>query len=89
MENSTGSAARAVRRRSSGTDTYRSARDPVTGETVDKSTAALEVYAGRVLFFASETTRSAFAKEPGRWLPPGDSNTAAVVPKPAHMQEGQ
>ena len=48
-------------------DAYRLATDPVSGEAVDKATALVQPYAGRVFFFGSEATRAAFNKEPERW----------------------
>ncbi len=47
-------------------DAYRLATDPVSGERVDKATSLVQPYAGRIFFFASEATRTAFLKEPER-----------------------
>lgn len=46
------------------TDRYASARDPVTGKMVDKATAPLLTYRGRVFFFESEMSLDAFALDP-------------------------
>jgi YHS domain-containing protein len=48
-------------------DAYRLATDPVSGAQVDKATALVQAYAGRVFFFASEATRAAFNTAPDRW----------------------
>ena len=48
-------------------DAYRLATDPVSGQKVDKATALVQPYAGRVFFFASEATRADFNKQPERW----------------------
>lgn len=48
-------------------DAYRLATDPVSSDRVDKATALVQPYAGRIFFFASEATRTAFLKEPERW----------------------
>jgi YHS domain-containing protein len=49
-------------------DAARLATDPVNGEKVDKATALIQPYGGRVFFFTSEATRTAFLSEPERWL---------------------
>jgi YHS domain-containing protein len=48
-------------------DAYRFSADPVSGQQVDKAAALPQPYAGRVYFFASEATRTAFNADPGRW----------------------
>ena len=48
---------------------YTSARDPVTGATVDKATAELLSVDGRVLYFESAATRDQFVRTlPGESL---------------------
>lgn len=46
---------------------YASARDPVSGQTVDKATAPVLGYRGQAYFFASDESRSAFRKDPDRY----------------------
>jgi YHS domain-containing protein len=50
---------------------YAHAKDPVSGATVDKATAPAYAVNGRAYFFASDETRSRFAKEPARYLTGG------------------
>jgi YHS domain-containing protein len=45
---------------------YTLATDPVSGKQVDKATAPLLEYRGKVFYFESEKTRDAFARDPGR-----------------------
>jgi P-type Cu+ transporter len=44
------------------------AKDPVTGETVDKATAPAYAVNGKAYFFGSEQSLERFAKEPARYL---------------------
>ncbi len=46
---------------------YSKARDPVSGDLVDKATAPLLAYKGQAYFFASEENRAAFARDPARY----------------------
>lgn len=48
-------------------DQYSKARDPVTGQMVDKATAPALAYGEQAYFFQSTESRDAFAKDPGRY----------------------
>lgn len=44
------------------------AQDPVTGATVDKAAAYIYNLNGYAIYFASEASRAAFGREPGRYI---------------------
>jgi YHS domain-containing protein len=44
------------------------AQDPVTGATVDKAAAYIYNLDGFAIYFASEASREAFGREPGRYI---------------------
>jgi len=44
------------------------AKDPVTGDVVDKATAPVYAVNGKAYFFSSEKTLDQFAREPGKYL---------------------
>jgi YHS domain-containing protein len=44
------------------------AQDPVTGATVDKAAAYIYNLDGYAFYFASEASREAFGREPGRYI---------------------
>ena len=44
------------------------AKDPVTGATVDKAAAYIYNLNGFAIYFASEASREAFGREPGRYI---------------------
>lgn len=44
------------------------ATDPVTGNLVDKATAALLEYKGTVLYFEAPASRGLFEQDPSRYL---------------------
>jgi len=48
---------------------YSKARDPVSGELVDKATAPVLAYKGQAYFFASENNRAEFSRDPARYTP--------------------
>lgn len=47
---------------------YMKATDPVTGNLVDKATAALLEYKGTVLYFEAPASRGLFEQDPSRYL---------------------
>ena len=47
---------------------YAHARDPVSGQEVDKATAPVYSVGGKAFYFDSEDTRRSFAKDPSRYL---------------------
>jgi len=47
---------------------YTKAHDPVTGQTVDKSTAPVVAYKEKAYFFASQDAQAAFTKDPERYV---------------------
>jgi YHS domain-containing protein len=46
---------------------YLKAKDPVTGETVDKASALIYGFQGSAFYFASDTSRQAFAAKPSQY----------------------
>jgi P-type Cu+ transporter len=49
-------------------DRFAHAKDPVTGDMVDKATAPAYAVNGKAYFFSSEQSLARFAKEPARYL---------------------
>ena len=49
-------------------DRYAHAKDPVTGDLVDKATAPIFAVNGKAYFFSSERTLQTFAKNPQQYL---------------------
>lgn len=47
---------------------YTKAHDPVSGQTVDKSTAPVSAYKDKAYFFASQDAQAAFTKDPERYV---------------------
>ena len=48
-------------------DHFAHAKDPVTGDLVDKATAPVYAVNGRAFYFSSEKTLDTFAKNPSRY----------------------
>ena len=63
-------------------DRYTKAQDPVTKATVDKASALLYSFKGRVYYFDTESSRSEFAKQPLAYLSGSSEGITPPVPTP-------
>lgn len=59
---------------------YTKARDPVTKATVDKASALIYAFKGRVYYFEAESSRSQFAKQPLSYISGSTEGRTPHVP---------
>lgn len=60
-------------------DRYTKARDPVTGVTVDKASALIYAYKGKIYYFETEPSRSEFARRPLAYVSGSSQRVAPMV----------